>query len=230
MPLIFSLGTSANIEAVTFGGATTAVLGAQYAESGSVALTLSGGDTVNLGADVSTNQRVNMGAADTLNGIYVPSDSDPTGIAGCWVRKLEGYVTPEMYGLLVDSTDDQTNFIEEALKEKEFLKADLRGVDLSDTDLRGAVINTSQLQGADLHGANLEDVVAFSSRFDETDLSDANFTNAMLMQSRFVDARIEGTDFTNAVIDLTQMKALCGRASGVNSVSGVSTRESLGCR
>ena len=116
------------------------------------------------------------------------------------------------------------------LKEKEFLKADLRGVDLSDTDLRGAVINTSQLQGADLHGANLEDVVAFSSRFDETDLSYANFTNAMLMQSRFVDARIEGTDFTNAVIDLTQMKALCGRASGVNSVSGVSTRESLGCR
>ena len=116
------------------------------------------------------------------------------------------------------------------LKEKEFLKADLRGVDLSDTDLRGAVINTSQLQGADLHVANLEDVVAFSSRFDETDLSDANLTNAMLMQSRFVDARIEGTDFTNAVIDLTQMKALCGRASGVNSVSGVSTRESLGCR
>lgn len=42
------------------------------------------------------------------------------------------------------------------LKEKEFLKADLRGVDLSETDLRGAVINTSQLQGADLHGANLE--------------------------------------------------------------------------
>ena len=116
------------------------------------------------------------------------------------------------------------------LKEKEFLKADLRGVDLSETDLRGAVINLSHLPGADLHGANLADVVAFSSRFDETDLSDANFTNAMLMQSRFVDARIEGTDFTNAVIDLTQMKALCGRASGVNSVSGVSTRESLGCR
>ena len=141
----------------------------------------------------------------------------------------QAITAPELRGqfALQDISDDMHG---RDLKEKEFLKADLRGIDLSDTDLRGAVINTSQLQGADLHGANLEDVVAFSSRFDETDLSDANFTNAMLMQSRFVDARIEGTDFTNAVIDLTQLKALCGRASGVNSVSGVSTRESLGCR
>ena len=116
------------------------------------------------------------------------------------------------------------------LKEKEFLKADLREVNLSETDLRGAVINTSQLQGADLRGADLEDVVAFSSRFDGADLRDANFTNAMLMQSRFNDAEIEGTDFTNAVIDLPQLKALCARATGVNSRSGLSTRESLGCR
>ena len=92
------------------------------------------------------------------------------------------------------------------------------------------MINTSQLQGADLRGADLEDVVAFSSRFDGADLRDANFTNAMLMQSRFNDAQIEGTDFTNAVSDLPQLKALCGRASGVNSLSGVSTKESLGCR
>jgi len=116
------------------------------------------------------------------------------------------------------------------LKEKEFLKADLREVDLGEADLRGAVINTSQLQGADLRGADLEDVVAFSSRFDGADLRNANFTNAMLMQSRFNDADIEGTDFTNAVIDLPQLKALCGRANGVNSLSGVSTKESLGCR
>ena len=92
------------------------------------------------------------------------------------------------------------------------------------------MINTSQLQGADLRGADLEDVVAFSSRFDGADLRDANFTNAMLMQSRFTDAEIEGTDFSNAVIDLPQLKALCSRASGVNSRSGLSTRETLGCR
>ncbi|WP_415410555.1 pentapeptide repeat-containing protein [Synechococcus sp. A10-1-5-9] len=141
----------------------------------------------------------------------------------------EAITAPELRGqrAVQDITSDMHG---RDLKEKEFLKADLREVDLGEADLRGAVINTSQLQGADLRGADLEDVVAFSSRFDGADLRNANFTNAMLMQSRFNDAEIEGTDFTDAVIDLSQLKALCGRASGVNSLSGVSTRESLGCR
>ena len=107
---------------------------------------------------------------------------------------------------------------------------DRREVNLSDTDLRGAVINTSQLQGADLRGADLSNVVGFASRFDGADLRGATFTNAMLMQSRFADARIEGADFTDAVLDLPQQKLLCATAAGEHPVSGVSTRESLGCR
>jgi len=125
-------------------------------------------------------------------------------------------IVPDMHGL--------------DLKEKEFLKADLQGVDLSGSDLRGAVINTSSLQNADLQGADLSNVVAFASRFDGSDLRDAVFTNAMLMQSRFKDAQIEGADFTDAVIDLSQLKPLCARATGVNSHTGANTRDSLGCR
>jgi len=54
--------------------------------------------------------------------------------------------------------------------------------------------------------------------------------NAMLMQSRFTDAVIEGADFTDAVLDLSQQRALCVRASGVNPSTGAATADSLGCR
>ena len=100
-------------------------------------------------------------------------------------------------------------------------------MDLSAADLRGAVINTRNLD-ADLREADLQDVVAFSSRFDSADLRDADHQRHA-DASRFNDAEIEGADFTNAVIDLPQLKALCAH-NGVNSKSGVSTRESLGCR
>ncbi len=151
------------------------------------------------------------------------------GLAGAFVAPAWAITAPE-----VRSQNSVQNLSPDShgrdLHLQEFLKASLGGFDLSGADLRGAVFNSSDLQGSDLRGADLQDVVAFACRFDRADLRGAVLRDAMLMQSKFQGAEIEGADFTDAVLDLSQRRALCQRAGGVNPRTGVRTKDSLECR
>ncbi|HIK18790.1 MAG TPA: pentapeptide repeat-containing protein [Leptolyngbyaceae cyanobacterium M33_DOE_097] len=121
------------------------------------------------------------------------------------------------------------NYAGQSLIRAEFGDAKLVRADFSKADLRGAVFNGASLKEANLKGANFEDGIAYITDFSGADLSDAIFVSAMLLKSSFKGAIVNGADFTNAVVDRAQIVQMCKTASGVNSVTGVDTRESLGC-
>lgn len=135
--------------------------------------------------------------------------------------------------------------ITRSMGDSEFLAKDFSGQDLMGTEytnvnlekanfnhanLRGVVFNGSVLQGVNLHGVDFSEGIAYLVDFKGANLSDAVLTDAMMLRSSFTDVDITGADFTNAVLDGIQVKKLCAKASGVNSKTGVDTRESLGCK
>ncbi|MEA5469507.1 pentapeptide repeat-containing protein [Spirulina sp. 06S082] len=134
---------------------------------------------------------------------------------------------------LIRAYDDEVisskDFAGQNLQEAEFASADLKSADFSDADLRGAVFNGCSLVDANFHGANFGNGIAYLSNFKNADLTDAIFTEALMLRSVFDNAKIEGADFSFAILDRLQQKQLCQRASGVNSSTGIATKDSLGC-
>jgi uncharacterized protein YjbI with pentapeptide repeats len=51
-----------------------------------------------------------------------------------------------------------------------------------------------------------------------------------LLRATFDETAIAGADFSGAILDGAQARQLCQTAAGVNSTTGVATRDSLGCR
>lgn len=124
---------------------------------------------------------------------------------------------------------DGQDFSERDLIGSVFAASSMRDVSFRHTDLTNAIMTEGVLFHADLHGVNLTGALIDRVTFDFSDLTDAIFVDSIAIRSRFYDTDITGADFTGAVIDRYQVALMCERASGVNTVTGADTRDSLGC-
>lgn len=111
-----------------------------------------------------------------------------------------------------------------------FVSAEMRGANFEGSNLANAILTKGNLLGANLAGANLEGALVDRVTLYKANLTNAILTEATLTNSILDDSEITGADFTDAIIDRYTTTQLCKRAEGVNPVTGVDTRDSLGCR
>jgi uncharacterized protein YjbI with pentapeptide repeats len=122
------------------------------------------------------------------------------------------------------------DFSHQDLSGTSFAAAEMREANFEGADLSQTILTKASFLRANLVSVDLSKTFADRVVFDQADLTNAVVTEAIMTSSTFNEATIRGADFSGTILDRFQVAQMCKVAEGVNPVTGVSTRDSLGCR
>eukprot|EP00898_Chlorokybus_atmophyticus_P009058 jgi/Chlat1/9153/Chrsp97S08397 len=130
-----------------------------------------------------------------------------------------------------DGTQDlqKSKHANENFRRANFTSADIREADFSGSTFNGAYFEKAVAFRTNFEGADLTDTLMDRMVLNEANLKNALLVRAVLTRSDLADANIENADFSDAILDLPMKNALCKYASGINPVTNMDTRKSLGC-